>query len=101
MRRLFAMLGAGAVITAMLTPVLGVGIAAASSVSSVSVSVLPSTAGSTATYTIGFKATSALSAGSGTITFDAHSGAAGTVFPSSASDCPGSRILDRFSRNSF
>ncbi len=86
LRRCLVLFGTGAILAALLTPVIGVGVAAASSVSSVSVTVSPSTAGSTATYTIKFVATSALSAGSGTITFDAHTGAVGTVFPATASD---------------
>ena len=86
LRRPLVLFGTGAVLAGLLTPVLGVGIASASSVSSVSVTVSPTTAGSSATYTIKFVATSALSAGSGTVTFDAHTGAVGTVFPSAASD---------------
>jgi RHS repeat-associated protein len=86
LQRCLVLFGTGAILAGLLTPVLGVGIAAASSVSSVSVTVSPSTAGSSATYTIKFTATSALSAGSGTVTFDAHTGAVGTVFPATASD---------------
>jgi hypothetical protein len=52
----------------------------------VTVSISPTTAGQTSTYTVGFTATSLLAAGSGTVTFNANGGESGTVFPSVASD---------------
>ena len=60
-------------------------VAEASSVSSVTVTVSPATAGSIATYTVDLADTSGLAA-SGTLTIDASSGAAGTVFPAAVSD---------------
>lgn len=62
---------------------LGAGDASASAVSNITVSVSATTAGQPSTYTVRFKATTALASGVGTVTLSADGGT-GTIFPSGA-----------------